>query len=150
MPRIISLLTERYVTLQIHLQQDLLVGTLPLCGWGCLYMLPLPSIHWRTENKRVPKKRNDFLSLSTSSSDKHIASDYSQDAAREMNNLKDATHDTENIKEQTMKTGWKPLAENFSVVEGKLQEIKLVAEANCVFYCEITPVVTVNSFSNLD
>lgn len=67
-----------------------------------------------------------------------------------MNNLKDATHDTENIKEQTMKTGWKPLAENFSVVEGKLQEIKLVAEANCVFYCKITPVVTVNSFSNLD
>lgn len=66
-------------------------------------MLLLPSTPWRTENKRVPKKRKDFLSLSASSSDKNIASDYGQDASREMNSLRDATHVVENIKEQTMK-----------------------------------------------
>lgn len=111
-------------------------------------MLLHPSIPRRTENKGVPKKRNDFLSLSASSSDKNIASDYGQDADREMNNLRDATHDADNIKEQTMKVGWK-WAEHFSEAEGKLQEIKLVADAKC-FYCKITPVITVTSFSNLD
>lgn len=95
-------------------------------------MLLYPSIPWRTENKGIPKKRNDFLSLSASSSDKNIASDYGQDAAREMNNLRDATHDAENIKEQTMKVGWKLLAEHFSEAEGKLREIKLVSEAKCL------------------
>lgn len=128
----------------------LLVSSLPLYGWGCPYMLLLPSTPWRRENKRVPKKRNDFLSLSASSSDKNIASDYGQDAAREMNNLRDATHDVENIKEQTMKMRWKLQAEHFSEAEGKLQEIKLVVKAKCVLYCKITPVVTMTSFSNLD
>lgn len=44
------------------------------------------------------------MSLSASSSDKCIASDHGQEAGREMNNLRDATYDAENIKEQTMKT----------------------------------------------
>lgn len=42
-----------------------------------------------------------------------IASDRGQEAGREMNTLRDATHDAQNIKEQTMKTGWKLLAEHF-------------------------------------
>lgn len=84
--------------------------------------------------KRVPKKSNEFLSLSASSSDKCTASGRGQEAGREMNNLRDATHDAGNIKEQTMKTGWKLLAEHFSEAEGKLWKIKLVAEAKHAFY----------------
>lgn len=51
-----------------------------------------------------------------------------------MNKLGDATHDAENIKEQTMKTGGKLLTEHFSEAESKLQEIKLLAEAKHAFY----------------
>lgn len=58
------------------------------------------------------------MSLSAWSSDKCIASDHSQEAGEKMNNFRDATHDAENIKEQT---GWKLLAEHFSEAEGKLQ-----------------------------
>lgn len=131
------------------LHQDFFVSIFPLYGWGCLYMLLLPSIPWRTENKRVPEKRNDFLSLSASGSDKNIASDYGQDVARKMNNLRDTTHDAENIKEQTMKMRWTLQAEHFSEAEGKLQEIKLAVEAKCVLYCKITPVV-IMAFSSLN
>lgn len=41
------------------------------------------------------------MSLSAWSSDKCTASDHSQEAGEKMNNFRDATHDAENIKEQT-------------------------------------------------
>lgn len=63
-----------------------------------------------------------------------MTSDHGQEAGREMNNLRDAAYNAENIKQQTMKTAWKLLAEHFSEAEGKLRKIKLVAEAKHAFY----------------
>lgn len=131
---ILACVTEWHMALPIHVQQDLPPSPLPLYQWWSLYAPLLPSVCRRAEKKRVPKRKNEFLSLSASSSDKCRASDYGQERGIEMNKLGDATHDAENIKEQTMKTGGKLLTEHFSEAEGKLQEIKLLAEAKHAFY----------------
>lgn len=70
-----------------------------ISGDICTYCWP----HLYTrEQRKVLKERNKCLSLS--SSDKCMTSDHGQEAGREMNNLRDAAYNAENVKQQTMKT----------------------------------------------
>lgn len=61
------------------------MGVCNVCnGDVCAY----PSIYWRAEKIRVPEKRNEYLFLYASSSDKCISSDHGQETGREANNLR--------------------------------------------------------------